>query len=304
MKKIVLRFFVFALVFSVLFSSTVTCFAETYYTFDGYIYRDVNMNANTVSFSGIDFYAEELVIPEKIGVKTVVEIDDYTFKNNSVLKTIDLSQATNIEIIGIGAFCGCSVLESMVIPQNVKYLSEFMFTDCSSLKSLQLNMSPGVIPDEMCNRCYSLKSFIVPDSVKKINRFAFGSCTSLSYVKIPAGVTQIALSAFYNCPNLTLGVYDDSYALQYAKDYNIPYVLLDEYKLGDVDGNGTVDIRDVTEIQKHLAELGEPLGELNLYAADVNGDGDVDISDATAIQMFLAELDFSYPIGEITSKSN
>lgn len=288
---------------AVLLASTVAhCFAETYYIHDGYKYRDID--STSICLSGWDDRTDTLIVPEIIGHRYVSEIDSYAFKNDAVLKTIDLTQDGYLREIGEGAFLGCKSLTSMVIPSWVTNLSEFMFLGCSSMTSLDIQNNPSVIPDEMCNHCTSLESFVVPDSVETIKRYAFGNCTSLSYAKIPAGVTQIASSAFYNCPNLTLGVYDDSYALQYAKDYNIPYVLLDEYKLGDVDGNGNVDIRDVTEIQKHLAELGEPLGELNLYAADVNGDGDVDISDATAIQMFLAELDFSYPIGEITSKSN
>ncbi len=59
--------------------------------------------------------------------------------------------------------------------------------------------------------------------------------------------------------------------------------------LGDADNNGTVNIQDVTEIQRHLAEL-ITLEKTALSNADFNQDGTVDIDDATAIQRFLAEL--------------
>ena len=58
---------------------------------------------------------------------------------------------------------------------------------------------------------------------------------------------------------------------------------------GDVNGDGTVDVSDVTVIQLYIAEL---LGESTFIqeAADVNGDGIIAIDDATHLQWYLAEL--------------
>ena len=52
-------------------------------------------------------------------------------------------------------------------------------------------------------------------------------------------------------------------------------------------GDGTVDIHDVTAIQRQLAEYGEVNDPA---AADMDGDGTVTISDVTAIQRMLAEF--------------
>ena len=60
-------------------------------------------------------------------------------------------------------------------------------------------------------------------------------------------------------------------------------------RLGDVNGDGKIDVSDATEIQKFLAELVELTPERK-QAADTNADGKVDVSDATQIQKFLAEL--------------
>ena len=77
--------------------------------------------------------------------------------------------------------------------------------------------------------------------------------------------------------------------------------LQDGVKLGDTDGDGHVNINDVTQIQRHLAEL-ETLEGIYLYAADANCDGDLDISDATAIQMFIAKYKVPYPIGDLITQ--
>lgn len=60
--------------------------------------------------------------------------------------------------------------------------------------------------------------------------------------------------------------------------------------LGDVDGNGTVNIADCTHLQKYLAGLLQ-LTDEELAASDTNGDGKINISDVTKIQKVLAGLE-------------
>ncbi len=57
---------------------------------------------------------------------------------------------------------------------------------------------------------------------------------------------------------------------------------------GDANGDGVVDVRDVTAVQRHIAEY-EPLNGAYFAAADVDGDENVTIADATLIQQFAAE---------------
>ena len=65
--------------------------------------------------------------------------------------------------------------------------------------------------------------------------------------------------------------------------------------LGDADGDGKVSIKDVTAVQRHVAEFENVANE---KAADVDGDGIVTISDATEIQRYLAEMDVPEEIGK------
>ena len=63
-----------------------------------------------------------------------------------------------------------------------------------------------------------------------------------------------------------------------------------EYSIGDTNLDGKITIRDVTAIQRHIAEL-EVFTDDQLALADTNGDDKVDISDATHLQKYLAEFD-------------
>ena len=65
--------------------------------------------------------------------------------------------------------------------------------------------------------------------------------------------------------------------------------------IGDVNADGTVNVHDVTQLQRLLAEYDTP-SEAQKIAADINGNGDLDIADATLLQEFLAEYPVAYPI--------
>ena len=57
---------------------------------------------------------------------------------------------------------------------------------------------------------------------------------------------------------------------------------------GDADGNGVVNVKDATYVQKHVAEMEDAL-TINLKAADMDGDGKITVADATLIQILIAE---------------
>lgn len=73
---------------------------------------------------------------------------------------------------------------------------------------------------------------------------------------------------------------------------------LDDFdiSLGDINGDGKINIKDATMIQMQLASL-ISLDNAQMNAADVTGDGNVKINDATNIQKYVAGL-----ITEFTNK--
>ena len=73
-----------------------------------------------------------------------------------------------------------------------------------------------------------MTSVEIEDGVKEIGSLAFLGCSSLSKAVIPASVTSIGTKAFYNCANdFTIYCYRDSYAMQYAIDNSLNYVIMD-----------------------------------------------------------------------------
>ncbi len=73
--------------------------------------------------------------------------------------------------------------------------------------------------------------------------------------------------------------------------------VVDKGILGDVNGDGKVNIKDATQIQKFAAKI-ISLTDAEQIRADVNADGKVNIKDATAIQKFVAKIETGFLIGE------
>lgn len=197
------------------------------------------------------------------------------------------------------SFAGCISLTTVDLNQSIKSISAYAFQDCVSLRDLSF-LSKITSIDKNAFEGTGISELTIPESITEIPDYAFANCTALTEVTILNHVTYISPTAFLNDP-VIIKCYYDSYAYQYAIENHIPYTLLDNVLLGDADGDGSVNVSDVTTIQRYLAEL-ETLEGIYLHAADANQDGTVDIADATALQMYIAEYDLPYPIGEVMTQ--
>ena len=71
----------------------------------------------------------------------------------------------------------------------------------------------------------------------------------------------------------------------------------DYITIGDVDGDGSLTVVDVTFLQRYIA--GVSVSSFNKIAADVDRDGDVTIVDAALIQRHLVGMFTPFDFGFI-----
>ena len=217
--------------------------------------------------------------------------------------------------IGKYAFYRCTSLTSVMIPDSVTGIGDFAFYRCTSLTSVTIPDSVIEIGNYAFWDCTSLTSITIPDSVTSIGYGAFENCTSLTSVIIPASVNFIGDYAFgYNygddykpskIDGFTITGYKGTAAQIYASDNGFEFISLGEAPtnpsekvlLGDVNGDGKVNIKDATMIQKSAASL-VTLTDEQAKAADVNKDSKVNVNDTTAIQRFVAGIDTGLDIGK------
>lgn len=74
----------------------------------------------------------------------------------------------------------------------------------------------------------TLASVRIENGVQGLGSLAFLGCKALSKIVIPESVTSIGANAFYNCASdFTIYCYRDSYAMQYAIDNSLNYIVMD-----------------------------------------------------------------------------
>ena len=144
-----------------------------------------------------------------------------------------------------------------------------------------------------------------------INGSAFLGCSSLTTITIPESVKSLGSYVFSGCSGLTrvISKIAEPFAISYGFQSTttdeatlyVPKGTVEKYKTtngwkefktiveigteaavtGDVNGDGKVDITDVTLTISHI--LGQKPEGFSAEAADVNDDGKVDVTDVTSI---------------------
>lgn len=126
------------------------------------------------------------------------------------------------------------------------------------------------------------------------------------WVKIPADNSESKVYRMEKYGTLTdmNAVYKGGYLIFATEHFSVYVVAEPEktdpivaYMLGDANEDGKVNIKDATEIQKHIANL-ITLSDEGYDVADVDGSGSVNIKDATAIQKHIAGIEIDFPVGK------
>jgi len=144
-----------------------------------------------MSMVGLNAFAHDIEVKNGDG-KTIY----YNFINN-----------TELAVTYRGSYYYDSYSGNVVIPESVTYdnktysvtsIGSYAFCQCSGLTSVTIPNSVTSIQDCSFLWCTSLKSVKIPDTVTSIGKDAFGACTSLTSLAIPESVTSVGEKAFLN----------------------------------------------------------------------------------------------------------
>ncbi len=132
--------------------------------------------------------------------KTLKKIDEAAFRGCFALKNIDLPDG--LQYIGDGAFNSCTSLTHVNLTKNLTHLGGAAFR-ASGLTSLTLPDNFTTIPAFLLADT-PITSFTIPKKVIAIEDNAFYRCTKLKELVISSKITEISITAFTECPSLTI----------------------------------------------------------------------------------------------------
>lgn len=106
-------------------------------------------------------------------------------------------------VIEIGDSCFEKLLiETVVCPPSLRIIGTFAFSECNSLKWIQLNAGLQRIGDAAFCSCSSIEKVSIPNSVTEIGGSAFFGCNALTSVECSASIHEIGGRAFAYCKSL------------------------------------------------------------------------------------------------------
>ena len=165
--------------------------------------------------------APEATIPGTVGKYAVTEIKEKAFCGNDTLTHLDIR--AQIQTIPPRSF-ERSRLVSLKMPDSVRTIGADAFSCCADLETVRFSEKLRTIGACAFQSCGRLTSLSLPKGMKTIQFKAFYNCCTLKRVDMPDTVTEIDDSAFAFCDNLTIHAPAGSFAEQYAKDHDIPFV--------------------------------------------------------------------------------
>ena len=136
------------------------------------------------------------VYDSRIGCNAIIE----KATNKLVLGCKNTFVPTSVTTIGDHAFMG-SGIAAINIPENVKNIEGYAFTDCEALSSVRLPSELTEIGMSVFYGCSSLKSIDIPETVTTLGACAFQS-SGLESIVIPSNVTTIGFQGFLDNSNL------------------------------------------------------------------------------------------------------
>ena len=213
-----------AILLTVFMSAPITASADDGFFVDGVKYRDID--DTSVEIVGYDSATlpENLIIPATIQGKNVVKLSDKSFK-------------------------GCSKLKAVKLPDNIKIIPYYCFSECTNLESIETGKL-SEIKDDAFKGCVNLKdiSFAKDNELTYIGGWAFIGCENITEIHLPH-IEEIGGSAFKYCYNLSKVTFGDK--LKYIEDRTFEQCYsLTEISLLNIEEIGGSAFRDCKSLYK------------------------------------------------------
>ena len=128
--------------------------------------------------------------------------DDLTWSFDESTGILTISGTGEMYELSPSPFAFDDSIKVIVIGAGATSISDFVFSNCTSLTSVDIPDTVTSIGMGAFSGCSSLTSISIPDSVSVIGSYVFEVCSSLTSITIPSSVTSIGRYPFSGCTSL------------------------------------------------------------------------------------------------------
>ena len=198
----------------------------------------------------------------------------------------------SVSSVGEGTFFYAAQLETTNLPDNLTTVPAFTFAGAEAL--VAENIVPATATEmgyfSFYNAC-AMPNFTIPKSINRIGTKAMAGMTGLDTIKAHSDAVPAlgdSVWAGIDQPSVKLDLTNMALAEDFAHAAQWEHFhILKNYLLGDVNGDGNLDVADATLLISYI--LGENPNPFHLELANIIDDGVIDVTDvSTLINMILS----------------
>ncbi|MDO4274676.1 MAG: leucine-rich repeat protein [Eubacteriales bacterium] len=183
----------------------------------------------------------------------ITYIGNYFFNGFNGIKEVNFPNG--LMQLGIAPLCQCKAIEKITFPSTLQEIPAIAYewdwtTSLDNLKTVIIPEGVKAIGKYAFSNCHSLESCVIPEGVEVIGEYAFSNCRSLESCVIPEGVTQIGNNIFDNCTLL--------------KDLTLPSTLDTIPELGMISNTGS-DNTGLNLVNVNISDGVKYIGENAFY---------------------------------------
>ncbi len=155
---------------------------ETYVEITGSVEKDLtgelvipetldNLPVRSISSRAFGGPGEAFTIPGYSITSLVLSDNLYKISEDAFYRCVNLSSISfgkNIQFIGSAAFAHTAI-KSVVIPDSVTEISDYVFEDCESLEKVTIGNGINKLPAYLFQDCANLNTLIIPGNVGEID---------------------------------------------------------------------------------------------------------------------------------------
>ena len=154
--------------------------------------------------------------------RRVTYLGSSTFSYSTV-ETVTFDEDSQLNYIDRWCFNRCEQLKSIVLPDNVETLRDFVFMECYALESAVLPAALKKLDEQTFIRCSSLESLVLQEGLETVAKSAVSNSGKLTELVIPSTVTAIGDYAFEYATELKTLTFTEGSVLHQIGQYAFGY---------------------------------------------------------------------------------